>query len=187
MTFSNTSSVRKDDRAVISGFIHRPLAFCCGSQKSVWSPTQSRRSSCIMFTWQEDREVSEQSGRLIRIEQDPMYWTILPLELLNKIAHFTAGLYLWVIPFMSAMLLLLSLERSWELLTTLYFDWSFVSGKRRWRWPIVGNPLLRSSHRLTRIYQLLYFLNRYAYLAAMIVLWACLKFPNLLKPPLISW
>ncbi|KAK7684953.1 hypothetical protein QCA50_011788 [Cerrena zonata] len=69
-----------------------------------------------MFTWQEDREVSEQ-------------------KLLNKIAHFTAGLYFW------------------ELLTTLYFDWSFVSGKRRWRWPI-----------------LLYFLNRYAYLAAMIVL-----------------
>ncbi|CAL1708662.1 unnamed protein product [Somion occarium] len=48
-----------------------------------------------------------------------------------KVLHFTAGLYFW------------------EFLTTLDFEWSFISRRRAFKWPM-----------------LFYFLNRYCYLAA---------------------
>ncbi|KAK7684952.1 hypothetical protein QCA50_011787 [Cerrena zonata] len=56
-------------------------------------------------------------------------------EILFRVIHFAAGLYLW------------------EWFISLDFEWSFITRKRRFRWPM-----------------LFYFLNRYTYLAALICL-----------------
>ncbi|CAL1708517.1 unnamed protein product [Somion occarium] len=53
----------------------------------------------------------------------------------SKLVHVTAGLYFW------------------EFFTSLDFDWTFLTGKRRLKWPTV-----------------VYFLNRYCFLAALISL-----------------
>jgi hypothetical protein len=57
----------------------------------------------------------------------------------------------------------------WEWFLSLDFDWEFISGKKKFRWPMVFPfPILfpTATHPLT--YQIFYFANRYLLLFAMI-------------------
>ena len=60
-------------------------------------------------------------------------------EILFRVIHFTAGLYLWVVPSWRVWIPPVYSLRycRWEWFISLDFEWSFISGRRKCRWPMV--------------------------------------------------
>ena len=62
---------------------------------------------------------------------------------------------------------------SWEFATSLDFDWDFITGKKKFHWPMVTFPSFTMQAwnvcgELTVPYQIFYFLDRYLLFFAMI-------------------
>ena len=59
----------------------------------------------------------------------------------NKFMHTLLGLYMSVassVHELPACLTDASAPRSWEFITSLPFDWEYISGKRKFKWPMVS-------------------------------------------------
>ena len=58
----------------------------------------------------------------------------------------------------------------WEFATSLNFDWDFITGKKKFRWPMVSKAALKETRRPIHplIIQIFYFANRYFLLFALI-------------------
>ncbi|SRR6266851_4016025 len=72
---------------------------------------------------------------------------------------------------------------SWEFCVSFDFDYSFISGKRKYRWPLVAClfPLFRLRNSNVR-FQTFYFIGRYSLLAALIGM-CVVKFKSMPKHP----
>lgn len=55
----------------------------------------------------------------------------------------------------------------WEFITSMDFDWAVLTGKKRFRWPLV-RIFLRPNSFLECVHQIFYFAGRYLLLAALI-------------------
>lgn len=93
-------------------------------------------------------------------------------EAFSNLIHVLFGLYLWasLVPCIR----LLICQFSWEFCVSFQFDLSFISGKRKFRWPMVSVSSFLHVLRSFPSYvyrQTFYFAGRYCLLAALIGMW----------------
>ena len=95
--------------------------------------------------------ILNEHGMTIILQYVVVFLINLILEILFRVIHFTAGLYLWVVSYWRIWIShVYSLSyRRWEWFISLDFEWSFITGKRKFRWPMVLiwiNRSLRTLH-----------------------------------------
>lgn len=62
----------------------------------------------------------------------------IDVEAFSNLIHIVFGLYLYVTSDQSCRIDVLIVLSSWEFCVSFNFDYSFISGKRKYRWPLVS-------------------------------------------------